>query len=196
MTEVIPADSRYTPLQQQPYCCVPTCFQIVMLDHGLPLVPAELIGWHCGLTVPSEAAALFYNPRVSAVPPSSGYGTRLHESEFTADSAFAALGIPLRMTMETIDAFPHFEDFVARLVSLMAADADVLLCYQVAALTGEAERTWGHVCVLDRLDGESLRLIDPGHAAKWRVFSQRRIYDAMRVHGADNAAGLWILSRI
>lgn len=48
---IVPLDTRYVPLTQQKWCCVPTCFQVVMLRHNIPLVPAEVIGYHMGLIV-------------------------------------------------------------------------------------------------------------------------------------------------
>ncbi len=53
--EIVPKDSRYIPFSQQPYCCVPTSIQMVMYRHNIPLVPAEELGYHLGLTVPKDA---------------------------------------------------------------------------------------------------------------------------------------------
>jgi hypothetical protein len=50
--EIVPSDSRYVPLTQQKWCCVPTCIQMVMIKQGIPLQPAELIGYELGLIVP------------------------------------------------------------------------------------------------------------------------------------------------
>lgn len=40
----VPEDSKYIPFTQQKWLCTPTCIQMVMLRHNIPLVPAELIG--------------------------------------------------------------------------------------------------------------------------------------------------------
>jgi hypothetical protein len=39
--EIIPKNSRYIPLTQQKWCCVPMCIQMVILKHGMPLISAE-----------------------------------------------------------------------------------------------------------------------------------------------------------
>ena len=66
---VVPEDSRYVPLTQQRSCCAPTCIQMIMYKNGIPLKPAEEIGYHMGLTVSLDAECLFYNARTSATPP-------------------------------------------------------------------------------------------------------------------------------
>ena len=71
---IVPADSRYIPLTQQKYCCVPTCIQMVMVRRGIQLQPAELIGHHLGLIVDTESAKYFWNV-TTGERPSSGYGT-------------------------------------------------------------------------------------------------------------------------
>jgi hypothetical protein len=65
----IPPDSRYIPFTQQTSCCVPTCIQMVMYKLGIPLLPAEEIGYHLGLTVHPDKSYLFYNVRTSTKPP-------------------------------------------------------------------------------------------------------------------------------
>jgi hypothetical protein len=74
----VPDDSRYIPFTQQPSCCVPTCIQIVMYRHDIPLRPAEEIGYHLGLVVSPDRSKLFSNVRTAAEAPSSaGYGIQL-----------------------------------------------------------------------------------------------------------------------
>ena len=93
---VVPKDSRYVPLTQQPYCCVPTSIQMVMLRHGLPLVPAELMAHHLDVIVSPERKWLYYNLRSQKQRPSTGWGTRISEDK-TVNKMFRKLKIPLRM---------------------------------------------------------------------------------------------------
>ena len=58
---IIPKDTCYIPLTQQPWCCVPTCFQMVMLRYKIPLVPAELMAYHMQVVVPKRDKKLFFN---------------------------------------------------------------------------------------------------------------------------------------
>lgn len=96
-----PSDSRYIPFTQQPSCCVPTCIQMVMYRQDIPLLAAEEIGHHLGLTVPPERSALFYGDVETEV--SDGFplgGIRSHLPEYHPNAAFARLGIPLHFTVE------------------------------------------------------------------------------------------------
>ena len=89
-----PNDSRYIPLTQQPYLCVPACIQIVMYKHNIPLVPQEEIGYHLGLTVPPDAAKSFFKVRVADQPPvNSGYGTQIQTLEYEPNQAFNKLKV-------------------------------------------------------------------------------------------------------
>src|SRR5688572_25988968 len=102
-----PNDSRYVPFTQQDWCCVPTSVQMVMYRLGIPLLPAEEIGFHIGLTVPSDQAELFYDVRTSEEPPTDvGYGTQIATPGFGLNDAFNKLGIPLSFTMHPISSIP------------------------------------------------------------------------------------------
>ena len=95
MEEIVPKNSRYMPFTQQAACCVPTCFQMIMYKHGIPLKPSEEIGYHLGLVVHPDRKKLFYNVRTSSEKPPAGYGTRIYDPEFEPNNAFRKLGIPL-----------------------------------------------------------------------------------------------------
>ena len=93
--EATPDDSRYVPFTQQAYCCVPTSILMIMYRNGMPLIPAEELGYHLGLTVPPEDSHLFYKVRVSNTPPSlAGYGTQIYNPDYEPNKVFRELGIP------------------------------------------------------------------------------------------------------
>lgn len=188
----MPTDTRYIPLTQQRWCCVPTCFQMVMLRHKMPLVPAEVIGWHMGLTVPKADRSLFWNARTGKRPP-AGYGTRANERKFSANAVLRKLKIPLQVGGPLIDNFDNLEQFKDYLGRIEKEDKDVLVCFDWGKLTGERYHG-GHVCVFDRYypKQEEVRIIDPAyHSPKWRTVKTKRLFDAMKYHGADKSGGFW-----
>lgn len=193
--EIIPKDSRYIPLTQQPYCCVPTCIQMVMYRHSIPLIPAELLGYYLGLTVPPESKKFFWNARINKNPPISGYGTQIYKNEFEPNKVFKKLKIPIHLELKLIDNFKNFPTFKKYLTELSKKDFDVFACFNHGALTGELEKDYGHVCVIDKIypSKNTLSLIDPDHSPKWRIVSMKKLFDAMRIHKSKSSAGFWEL---
>lgn len=197
--QIVPSDSRYIPLTQQKSCCVPTCIQMVMLRHNIPLQPAELIGHHLGLIVDPESSKYFWN--VSTGPrPSSGYGTRISMPEFSLDSMFNKLKISLKCSLSLIDQFKKLESFHKYLALVNNQDQGILICYDWPTLFDPTLNDhWGHVCVLDKVDieKEEIRMIDPSpNSAKWVTVKIVDIYHAMQVHGEINSGGFWELAPV
>ncbi len=190
MTKVIPA-SRYVPLTQQRWCCVPTCIQIVMLRHKIPLLSAELIGSKLGLIVPGEDKKYFWNARTGEKPP-AGYGTQAGKPLFSPNRALKSLGIPLNMTWTLIGKLEDYDSFIEYL-SKIDYTKDYLVCYDWGTLFDQ-EYEGGHVCVLDTIDlqNESITIIDPDYnAPKWREVSTRKMHAAMLKHGKSKSGGFW-----
>lgn len=194
--EVIPKDSRYVPLTQQPYCCVPTCIQIVMVRHNIPLVSAELMAHYMQIVVPKKDAKLFWNVRSSAKKPEAGYGTKLNES-LTADPMFKKLGIPLRMKWHLINQFDSPEDIRQFMQRAIDEDRDILVCFRYGSLFN-TRYTGGHTCVLDQIDskGNKVRLVDPGRKVpKWRTVTTTKLFKAMKAHGSEKMGGFWEIEK-
>ncbi len=194
MISSTPTDSRYVPLTQQKWCCVPTCIQMVMLRHNIPLIPAEQLGYEMGLVVPEEAKKYFWNARTGERPP-AGYGTQVSKPEYGPNAVFKRLNIPLTMSWSLIDIFSTIESFNDYLVQAEKSDKDILVCYDWPTLFNHTEKThWGHVCVLDKVYGERniVRIIDPEfNAPTWREVAIDRLYDAMVFHGSSKSGGFW-----
>ncbi|MCL5431908.1 MAG: hypothetical protein M1484_02275 [Patescibacteria group bacterium] len=189
---VVPADSRYIPLTQQPACCVPTCIQMIMYRHNIPLIPAEELGYHLGLIVHPDRKRLFHNVRTSTKKPAGGYGTRIYKLAFEPNTAFKKLGIPLTFALKPITQFRSKDELYRYLQTMEERDKDVLLCFHHGALVDDPSKDWGHLCVFDRLVENKIRLIDPGYEApKWRLVSMQKMFEAMRKHGVKQAAGCW-----
>lgn len=197
-TNPTPSNTRYTPLTQQEYCCVPTCIQMVMLRNHIPLVPVELIGYHMGLIVPEDTAHLFYHPRTGDRPP-AGYGTQIGKPEYEPNTMFKTLNIPLQMSWSLIDKFTTLADFKQYLQQHQDTDYDILVCFDWPSLFDPSGQDhWGHVCVLDTIDVDNnqLRLIDPSpRSPKWVTVDIDQLYQSMCTHTKDNSGGFWELHR-
>jgi hypothetical protein len=194
MSTPVPTDSRYVPLTQQKSCCVPTCIQMVMLKRNIPLKPAEEIGYALGLIVSPERKHLFYHVRTSSKKPPAGYGTRIYDPRFELNTAFKSLKIPLQFTLHPISQFTSATELKNFLSKAEADDRDILLCFNHGALTDDPTKNWGHVTVFDRTFDDQLRMIDPSpDAPKWRDFSIRKMFAAMKTHGEKRSGGVWEL---
>jgi hypothetical protein len=192
--DIIPKDSRYIPLTQQQYCCVPTCIQMVMLKHNIPLVPAELIGYHMGLIVPKNKLNLFWNGRAGKKPP-AGFGTQL-DKEYNPNTSFKKLNIPLKMSWNLINNFHNIEEINLYLTNI--ENKDILICFDWGTLFNKKHHN-GHVCLIDKVypSKKELRIIDPEYdVPKWRIIKTEKLFEAMKFHGQKNCAGFWELNLI
>lgn len=189
---IVPSDSRYIPFTQQPACCVPTCFQIIMYRHNIPLIPAEELGFYLGLIVHPDRANLFYNVRTSITPSPSGYGTQIYKPEFEPNHVFQKLHIPLSLSIVPITAFQTEENIKTYLRDAEKKDKDVLLCFHQGTLMDNPSQDWGHVCVFDRVIDEQIRMIDPNpDQPKWHSVAANKLFEAMQKHGVKKSAGFW-----
>lgn len=193
----VPDDSRYVPFTQQPSCCVPTCIQMVMYRIGIPLRPAEEIGYHLGLVVPPDRSKLFCNVRTATDTPPAGYGIQMHVPDHEPNAAFARMNIPLNFIVEPITNFSSANELLERLREHESADLDVLVAFNLGALLDDSSLNGAHhVCVFDRIVGERVRLIDPSfHAPKWKIFDAERLLAAMQKHVSSDWGGIWLLTK-
>ncbi len=191
---VTPIDSRYIPFTQQPACCVPTCFQMVMYRHNIPLIPAEKIGYYLGLTVHPDRAYLFYSVRTSINKPPAGYVTRIYDPEYEPNIFFKKFNIPLNFNKIPITKVKSPEDILGYLKKVETVDKDVLLCFHHGTLINDPDKDWGHVCVFDRIIDGKIRIIDPSpDYPKWRLVEINKMFEAMVKHGEQRSAGFWEL---
>ncbi len=172
---------------------------MVMLRHGIPLQPAELIGYHMGLVVPSEDQRFFYNARTGNRPP-AGYGTQAGKASYGPNSVFKKLEIPLKMKWSLINKFKTIEDFRKYLSDFSKNEGDVLICFDWPTLFHHVKGVehGGHVCVLDKvyINEDLIRFIDPDpFVLKWITVTIPELYAAMQFHGKENSAGFWEIDR-
>ena len=195
--DIVPKDTRYVPLTQQRYCCVPTSIQMVMLRHKMPLLPAELIAHHLEVIVAPDKKKLFWNLPSKKNRPKAGWGTCVKESK-TIDTMFKELKIPLKADFRLIDSFASAEELGDYLYTKMKSDGDVLVCYDYQLLFN-SENSSGHVCVCDRIERKKaeVRFIDrEWDVPKWRTVKLKKLFKAMQIHTSENMAGCWELVKI
>lgn len=194
--DIIPQNTRYVPILQQPYCCGPACLTMVMIRNGIPPLPQELLGYHMGLVVPEAQKGAFWQVRTASSPVAgSGFGTQVQNEGYGLSKVLRDLAIPLDFTYiaaDSIDSVAHLEK---RVEQIIRSDGDVLVCLNWAALTGQAEKNWGHILCVDQIEGSDFRLVDTDVGAKWKSFSASRIYDAIRTHGNANYGGLLVFRK-
>lgn len=190
--EIVPINSRYIPLTQQKWCCVPTCLQIIMLRRGIKLISAEELGYEMGLIVPPREKSLFWNVRTGSRP-KAGYGTQIQKPEFALNFIFTKLSIPLKV--DYFLDFPTVESFRSFLAAVDYSQ-DYLFCFDWGTLHNTDYRT-GHACLLDTVifGKEELRIIDTlPDAPKWQTVSFKQMYQAIKNHAPVNYGGIWKIS--
>jgi hypothetical protein len=192
----IPARTRYVPIRQMPFCCGPASVQMVMLRKGIKLIPQEYLGYHMGLTVPPESAKHFYNVRVSETPPTkAGFGSQIQKEEFSLNTVFQTLEIPLSLEFFGADDFTSFSNFKAKLEELLATNEDVLICLHVGVWLEDPAKDHGHIMVIDGLENDEISFIDPDvvNNSHWRKAPLERIYNAVKHHTTASMGGLlWL----
>lgn len=185
---------RYIPFVQQPYCCVPACFQAIMYKHGLPLLPQEELANELGLVVPEADTHMFNNVR-SGQKPSSGWGTQVQKEEYSPNRVFRKLGIQLKFRIVSNKDLGGPAGLKNLLHEIEISDQDALLCFDYGNLWN-TQSNGGHVCVFDRIKGNQVYIIDPErNVPKYRATTIDKLFDAMDSHGEYNAAGVWIIEK-
>lgn len=186
--------TRYIPFTQQPYCCVPACFQMVMYRQGIPLVAQEDLAYAMGLTVPEKDAHLFGNVRTGDMP-SSGWGTQIQKEAYHPNAVFPKMGIPLKLEQYFTRDFKDEAGLKYLLQSIQDEDADALLCFDYGKLW-DLPKTGGHVCVFDRIEGDTVYIVDPErNVPKYRRVAIGKLFQSMDFHGDENSTGVWRVYR-
>jgi len=161
-----------------------------MYKRGIPLVPQEYLAHHLGLIVPKEQQNLFWAARTGKKP-KAGYGTQIEKRQFSPNTVFPKLKIPLTMVYHPAKEL-LLADLAALFIEAEKKDKDLLVCFDVGALTKTKEHG-GHVCVFDRFDAkkETVRLIDPASTQpKWRTVAIEDLHRGMSYHW-NKSGGVW-----
>lgn len=186
--------SRYIPITQQPYCCAAACVQMIMYKNGIPLLPQESIAYQLGLAVPDDEKHLFEKTHVRETG-RQGWGLQISWKQYSLETCFEKLSIPLRVRYYMSSQIPSIEDLKETLTDLQSEDADILLSFAYEELWGQDGEA-GHVCVFDRIEGDDVWMIDPEqNVPKFRKTTIAQLYAAMKKHGLDAFNGLILLER-
>jgi hypothetical protein len=170
---------------------------MIMYRKGIPLIPAEELGFHLGLTVSPDEGPLFYKARTADKPPSgAGYGTQIFNPEYEPNKAFKELGIPLSFEKVLAAEIKDSNDLVTRLQKVEADDSDALLCFNHGVIRGKFEPYSGHVAVFDKVIDGKIQLVDASpKQPKWRSVDAGLMFDAIKQHGNENSGGIWLFNR-
>lgn len=168
--------SRYIPLTQQPFCCMPASVQMVLLKQKLPLLSQEDIGYDIGLIVPKSYKKLLPGARTGKMPP-SGWGTQ--ERKYPLNNFFRKYGIPLRSQFLRPSEIQNVGQWIEENIK---KGNDILACFNYGLLYGGKGR--GHVSVVESISDNDVMLIDPSrrNVPKYRKVKLARLLAAMERH--------------
>ena len=148
--------NRYDTIKQLPFCCVPACVQMILKRRRLQSFSQEEIGYDLGLTVPIEYLNTFPHAQTGSRP-SSGWGTRTQDYEYSLNQFFSKNSIGLK---ENYIYSEDPEEIKNIIQTTLENNDDVICCYDNAALL-KNENKYGHVVLVDNLQDTSVYLIDP-----------------------------------
>jgi hypothetical protein len=169
---------------------------MIMYRNGIPLIPAEELGYHLGLTVAPEDGRLFYDARESEAPSAAGYGTQIYNPKYEPNKIFKQLDIPLRFTQKLAAELPDKKTLLNELRHIEKNDSDALLCFNHGVIRGKYEPNSGHVVVFDKLIDGKVRIVDASWLQpKWRVVEPSLLLDVIKRHGNVSSGGIWHFAR-
>ena len=183
MKNVTPKDTRYVPLTQQRYCCVPTSISMVMYKLGIPLMPQELLGYHLGLVVNKKDKNLFWDIRTGKEP-KAGYGTQASKKQYEMNLVFKKLKIPLKVTQYPIENFRTKKELISYISDCVKKDKNLIVILRSAVLNN-SDSINGHASLINKIypKKDIIRLIDPSATqAKWREFKIDKFIKAINLH--------------
>lgn len=186
-------NSPYKWIRQKPYCCVPACLSMVLdrrkIEHG----SQEQIGYELGLTVPPGKEHLFNNVRVSDTPPTdAGYGTQVGNEQYSINNYFMNNNINLKETYYTLEGISNVKEFIFENIK---ENNDIIVCFNIKIIYEDED--YGHVCILESLDGDSITLVDSDtdKEDKQRVIVKlSQLIEAIIIHSQKNRGGFWVIS--
>lgn len=188
-------DSRYTPIPQKNYHCVPACVQMIMHKHGLNVPSQDLLGYNLGVVVPQQEATHFNPVRTGQESdPEVGVGTQLAKPEYDFNKVAKRLGLGIGMTVIPPTDFASPEELTEYLGECEHQDRDIIVCYDFSTMYHNGRN--GHVNLFDRVVSEGeVRLIEPivvpGHETSlWRKTNAGLLLRSMIAH-SEWMGGVW-----
>lgn len=183
-------DPKYNLIKQLPYCCVPTCIQMILSRRGLDLLSQREIGIDLGLAVPRGTSGL--DEFQTDVMPPAGWGTRINEKRYELNNFFKRRNIPLWSRLYQMREPSLAKDYIGRNLAL---GNDLLVCFRYDVLY-PGEEHYGHGSLVESLDGENVTLVDPRGLR--REVSIQKLTDAVKMHHKDGTklGGVWSVTKL
>ncbi len=181
--------SRYIPLTQQPFCCTPTCIQMILLRRNLIIFSQEEIGYDFGLTVPKKYKKLLPNAKTGKKP-SGGWGTQVNKKEYSINNFFRRHKIQLKEDYFSVSRVKNIKEWIKEQIK---KNNDIIVCFDYGKLYGGKGQ--GHVSILNSILDKCVTLIDPKYdVPKYRKVALERLIKSMEFHGEKNNGGFWLIS--
>ena len=179
---------RYTPLTQQPYCCVPTIIQIVLLRRNMQLFSQEEIGYELGLTVPKKYKRILPKARTGKKPP-AGWGTQVQVPKYSINHFFKKFKLPLKEEYSPVSKIKNIKQWIKK---QLEEDKDLIVCFNYGKLySGKGE----HVSLLESIHDNMVILVDSEQKVpKYRTVKLNKLIEAMKYH-EKKQGGFWIISK-
>jgi len=165
---------------------------MILYRRGIALIEQEDIANELGLIVPEEDLKYFAHARTGERP-SSGYGTQIQDEHYSMQKLFDKKGWELTFERHSDTAsVGELRDILANVQA--GDDIDAMLCFDYGTLWN-VKSNGGHVCVFEKLDGDTVHIIDPErNVPKRRQVDIHDIFKAIDFHGTQNAAGVWLIT--
>lgn len=186
---------KYTPITQEPYCCLAACLQMVLLRHSLPLIDQKTLAVMMGLTVPEKDKKLFPKAKAAKGPP---FGTIIKTDSMMPQAVFRKLGIPLSVELRLENEFDDNSAIREYIIGQLEANHDVIVNLDTRTLN-KTKESFGHSLLVELYDAsdDKARLIDPSaDQPRQRSISIAILAFAIRQYGAKNWGGFWEVKRV
>jgi len=182
---------KYVLKRQKPYCCVPTCMQMILQRRRLSVLTQETIGIDLGLTVPAEAAHNFKNTPSGKQPP-AGWGTRINLKKYSLNSFFKKRKIPLVCKYFRAERIKNVKKFITTNIK---EGNDILICYAYGLLFSNRQQH-GHANLIEGIHKDKITLVNPKRDKSKRVTVPRKqlvlaIVDHKK--GKTPLGGFWVI---
>lgn len=180
---------KYKHIPQKPYCCVPTCIQMVLHRRRLPTLSQSVIAYDLGVILPPEHKHLLPKSHIGRKP-KSGWGTRIDIKKYSLDSFFKKRKYPLKEIFYSADKFLSVRGLGKFLSDNLKEGSDLLICFNHSLLYNK-QGAWGHASLIESIKGNKATLRDPRPERKRaRSVLLSKLFKALKnlYHG-----GIWVI---
>lgn len=177
---------KYKIIKQKPYCCVGACIEMILNRRNIDNKGQVFIACELGLIVPSSYKELYPNAIIGDKP-SAGYGTQIQKEEFSINQFFKKNNINLVMENYYIISVDEAKEFLLNNFS-----NDIIICLYGATLYDDLDASWGHMVLFENIEDNEVTILDP-YKDKYIKIDIKKLIEAIKVHGKNNAAGFYLI---